>query len=206
MVNFETVKYFTAEDFERHRFGEAVSRYQAGSVNVQASLSFLNISQQVILKICLAASLSLAALGIRKRSICCLETVGCESSISDCCLNVSSDVCPGMKVGDFVAVLTYTLNLFAPLNFLGSVYNAIVMAIVDLGSMSELLAENPDVVDAPDAMPLPKRNAQDESIAIEFDNVSFHYPTQPNTKGLKGLSFKMKRGTTTAIVGPTGKC
>lgn len=109
-----------------------------------------------------------------------------------------------MQVGDFVAVLTYTLNLFAPLNFLGSVYNAIVMAVIDLGNMSELLAESPDVVDAPDAMALPAKNSINPDIAIEFDNVFFHYPTQPKERGLKGLTFTMKPGTTTAIVGPTG--
>jgi ABC-type multidrug transport system fused ATPase/permease subunit len=96
------------------------------------------------------------------------------------------------------------LNLFSPLNFLGSVYNAIVMAVIDLTHLSELLAENPDVVDAPDAIDLPLTNATDPDIAVEFDNVSFHYPTQNDTRGLEGLSFKMKRGTTTAIVGPTG--
>jgi ATP-binding cassette, subfamily B, heavy metal transporter len=109
-----------------------------------------------------------------------------------------------VQVGDFVAVLTYTLNLFAPLNFLGSVYNAIVMAVVDLSNMSELLAESPDVTDAPDAITLPATNATDPDVAIEFDNVVFNYPTQPKERGLKGLSFTIKRGTTTAIVGPTG--
>jgi ATP-binding cassette, subfamily B, heavy metal transporter len=200
MVNFETVKFFTAEELEKRRFGDAVMRYQAGSVNVQSSLSFLNNTQQVILKSCLATALSLAAWGIKKRGDCCVEA-GCDSPISDCCQAISAETCPGMHVGDFVAVLTYTLNLFAPLNFLGSVYNAIVMALVDLQSMSELLAENPDVVDAPDAIPLPTTNQKDPDVAVEFDNVFFHYPSQSGNKGLKGLSFKMKRGTTTAVVG-----
>ena len=109
-----------------------------------------------------------------------------------------------MQVGDFVAVMTYTLSLFAPLNFLGSVYNTIVMAMVDLGNMSELLAESPDVTDAPDAITLPATNPTNPEVAIEFDNVVFNYPTQPKERGLKGLSFTIKRGTTTAIVGPTG--
>jgi ATP-binding cassette, subfamily B, heavy metal transporter len=109
-----------------------------------------------------------------------------------------------VQVGDFVAVLTYTLSLFTPLNFLGSVYNSIVMAMVDLGSMSELLAESPDVTDAPDAITLPPTNVSNPDVAIEFDNVVFNYPTQPKERGLKGLSFTIKRGTTTAIVGPTG--
>ena len=80
-----------------------------------------------------------------------------------------------------------------------------VMAIVDLTNLSELLAEKPDVTDAPDAMTVPLQNMDDRDVVVEFDNVKFHYPTQPDTKGLKGLSFKMKRGTVTAIVGPTGE-
>jgi ATP-binding cassette, subfamily B, heavy metal transporter len=218
LLNFETVKCFTAEEYELSQFRKAVSRYQAGSVNVQGSLSLLNISQQVILKTCLATALTLATGAIQDRVACCLSSsesggAGCDSAFDDCCRNTT--LCGGMQVGDFVAVLTYTLNLFAPLSFLGSVYNSIIMATIDLGNMSDLLAEQPDVVDAPDALELPrddndsnKSNDNNDTaavasdIAVEFDNVYFHYPTQSADRGLKGLSFKMKRGTTTAIVGP----
>lgn len=201
LINFETVKYFTAESYELKRFGDAVKRYQSGSVHVQASLSVLNISQRFILQCCLATALSMAAMGIKQKWDCC-EASGCEYGNSDCCS--AHPTCTGMEVGDFVAVLTYTIQLFTPLNFLGSVYNAVVMAIIDLSNLSELLAENPDVVDAADAFTLPRSNEKDPDVAVEFDNVFFHYPTQPSDKGLKGMSFKMKRGTTTAIVGPTG--
>jgi len=109
-----------------------------------------------------------------------------------------------MDIGDFVSVLTYTIQLFMPLNFLGSVYNAIVMATVDLTNLSELLAETPDIVDAKDAVPLPQKNYSNEDVAVEFENVFFHYPTQNSASGLKGLSFTMKKGTVTAVVGPTG--
>lgn len=203
LVNFETVKYFTAEEYERQRFGESILKYQEGSVNVQASLSFLNISQKLILQICLALSLSLATQGIRQRIDCCVAQ-GCDSGVSECCQAIDKETCPGMEVGDFIAVFTYTVQLFQPLNFLGSVYNAIVMAIVDLTNLSQLLAQNPDIQDTPDAMILPQTNEENEDIAVEFDNVSFHYPTQSSSKGLKGVSFKMRRGTTTAIVGSTG--
>ncbi|GAX18021.1 ATP-binding cassette, subfamily B (MDR/TAP), member 6 [Fistulifera solaris] len=201
MMNFETVKFFTAEAYEKEQFAKAVARYQAGSVNVQSSLSFLNMSQQVILQLCMAASLALTVHAIQLRHDCCLIEAGCESMLSECCLESH---CGGMQVGDFIAVLAFVNQLFGPLNFLGSVYNSIVMALIDLTSMSELLAENPDVTDAPDALQLPKINDSAPDIAVEFDNVSFHYPTQPSNNGLKGLSFQMKRGTTTAIVGPTG--
>jgi ATP-binding cassette, subfamily B, heavy metal transporter len=198
------VQYFTGEEYERRRFGESISRYQAGSVAVQASLSFLNVSQRAILQTCLGVALSLATLGIKQRIDCCIDH-GCDSGVSSCCQAIDTQTCPGMQVGDFVTVLTYTIQLFQPLNFLGSVYNAIVMAIVDLTNLSELLAESPDVTDASDAIPLPQTNVDNELVAVEFDNVVFHYPTQPSTKGLKGVSFTMKRGTTTAIVGPTGE-
>jgi ABC transporter transmembrane region len=97
LINFETVKFFTAEHYEMKRFAEAVSRYQAGSVHVQGSLSFLNISQQVLLKVCLALALSLSAIGIQQRIDCCVKTVGCESGVSECCQRVSQQVCPGSK-------------------------------------------------------------------------------------------------------------
>jgi ATP-binding cassette, subfamily B, heavy metal transporter len=202
LVNYETVKFFTAEEYEKNRFRCAVNRYQTGSVQVQGSLSFLNVSQQFILQSCLAVSLSLAAMSIAERATCCVDVAGCDSD--ECCRTVSTQVCPGMQVGDFVAVLSYTLQLFGPLNFLGSVYNAIVMAIVDLSHLATLLAESPDVTDHVGAIELPRLDVDTDIPAVEFENVTFHYPTQSETQGLHGLSFKLKRGTTTAIVGPTG--
>lgn len=203
LINFETVKFFTAEQYEMQRFSDSVKEYQSSSVNVQASLSFLNVTQSMLMQLCLAISLALAANGIRERFNCCLDN-GCEvSGLVECC-STKGNVCGGMEVGDFVAVLTYTLNLFGPLNFLGSVYNAIVMALVDLRNLSELLAEEPDLVDDPKAIELPKENATDPNVAVEFDNVVFKYPTQTEGMGLTGVSFKMMRGTTTAVVGSTG--
>jgi ABC-type multidrug transport system fused ATPase/permease subunit len=78
------------------------------------------------------------------------------------------------------------------------------MAMVDLRNLSELLAEEPDLADATDAIELPRINDKESDIAVEFDNVIFRYPSQADGQGLTGVSFKMKRGTTTAIVGTTG--
>jgi len=202
LINFETVKYFTGEDYEIKRFVKSIERYQSGSVNVKASLSTLNISQQVLVQACLAICLSLAIVSIRNRMDCCVS-FGCDTGNSQCCS--ASQVCSGLEMGDFIAVLTYTMNLFAPLNYLGSIYNSVIMSMIDLRNLSELLVENPDVVDDPYAVDVPQTNADAEDVVVEFDNVRFHYPTQPDTKGLKGLSFKLKKGTTTAIVGPTGE-
>ena len=53
------------------------------------------------------------------------------------------------------------------------------MALVDLANLSELLAELPDVTDDPHAITLPSKNVDDPDVVVEFDNVKFHYPTQP---------------------------
>jgi len=202
LINFETVKYFTSEEYEIKRFVKSIGRFQQGSVNVKASLSYLNISQQVLMQACLATCLSLAVVSIRNRIDCCLS-FGCDLGNSECCS--TSEHCTGLEMGDFIAVLTYTLNLFAPLNYLGSIYNSMVMSLVDLANLSELLVENPDVVDAPGAVDVPPSNRDGSDVVVEFDDVRFHYPTQPNTKGLKNLSFKLLKGKTTAVVGTTGE-
>jgi len=202
LINYETVKFFTSEKYEIERFSDSVKEYQSSSVQVQASLGFLNITQMMLMQTCLASALVLATYGIQKRSDCCVD-YGCDNGNSQCCTDLGGK-CSGMEVGDFVTVLTYTLNLFMPLNFLGSVYNAIVMALVDLRNLSELLAEDPDLVDSPDAIELPPINESDPDVAVEFDNVVFRYPSQMDGQGLTGVSFQMKQGTTTAIVGTTG--
>lgn len=80
-----------------------------------ASMSLLNIVQQAIFCSCLATSLALTMIAIRDWK--------------------------GMHVGDFVAVLAYIQNLFAPLNSLRIVYNQIIMSVVDLSNLLELLGK-----------------------------------------------------------------
>lgn len=63
-------------------------------------------------------------------------------------------------VGDFVAVGIWIVQLFTPLNFLGTVYNSLISAWVDLSNLSELLSQQPDLVDAPGALDLTKDLAQ----------------------------------------------
>jgi ATP-binding cassette subfamily B protein len=106
-----------------------------------------------------------------------------------------------LNLGDFVAVNAYVLSVFTPLAFLGTVYNAIITAVVDMRNLSQLLAEQPDVTDPPRAGPLPVRR---DGMSIEFRDVHFNYPEQPQIKGLKGVSFIVPAGTTTAVVGHTG--
>jgi len=171
----ETVKYFTAEKWESERYVTAVRSYQQYSVALQASLALLNSLQQLIIQTCCCASLCVAAYHVGDAR--------------------------DMQVGAFVSVQVYTLNLFAPLSFLGTIYNAIIQAVVDMQNLSQLLAEMPDVVDAPDATELV---VDEHGASVEFKDVVFHYPTQPASQGLQGLSFLVPSGTEAAFCGPTG--
>lgn len=127
------------------------------------------------------------------------------------------------SIGDFTAVMVYMQQLFQPLSFLGSVYacvwpffgatpapilpapppSAIVQAFVDMRNLSELLAQRPDVRDAPGSSTLeePKGGA---GLEVEFRDVAFRYPKQDVSSGLRGVSFKVPSGRTLAVVGHSG--
>lgn len=68
----------------------------------------------------------------------------------------------------------------------------------------QLLAEETDIMDVPGAVDIPRTKAFGGEDVIKFEDVRFRYPTAPIDKGLKGLNLTLKKGTVTAIVGPTG--
>jgi len=176
MVNYETVKYFTAEDYERRMYRNAVVSNQVASMATQASLSFLNILQQFIVNFVLAGAMGIVALKLLRE---------------------------GGQLGDFVAVNVYIINVFTPLNFLGTIYNMLVNAVVDMHNFGQLRAETSEVRDAPDARVLdlaPRPNAP----MVEFRDVSFGYSSQPQERSIRCVSFQTPRGGSTALVGPTG--
>ena len=102
-----------------------------------------------------------------------------------------------MTVGDFVVVNTYLMQLAIPLNMLGTVYREIRQALVDMENLFSLIDEKADVADRADAITMPRRGG-----TIEFRDVVFAY--EPERTILHNVSFTVPKGTTTAIVGPTG--
>jgi len=176
LVNYETVKYFTAEKYEREEYTNTFRKYQKSSMATAAALSFLNIFQQGVINVTLAIGLMLSVSRL-------LTTDG--------------------SVGEFVATNVYILNVFQPLSFLGTIYNMMVNAAVDMKNFGQLLAEKSTVTDTSSARSLDVR-ARMECPMVEFRNVSFCYHKQPKQRSLRDVSFRTARGGTTALVGSTG--
>ena len=175
LLNFETVKYFGNEAHEARRYDETQGRYEAAAVRTQVSLNVLNVGQATIIAVALAVIMLMAANGVAAGRL---------------------------TVGKFVLVNTYLMQLYAPLNFLGFVYASLRQGVVDLEQMFRLLAEDQEVRDPPAPRLLPARLADAPPAELRFENVHFGY--RPNREILHGVSFAVRPGGRTAIVGPTG--
>ena len=168
LLNYETVKYFGAEAREARRFEESLAAYEDAAVKSRVSLSFLNLGQGVFVAGGLLLITIMAGLDAHAGKI---------------------------TVGDFVVANTYLIQLYLPLNFLGSVYRELRRALVDMEDMFRLLAEKPDVPDTGEIELRPRAGR------IEFRDVRFSYG---RGEILRGVSFAAARGDKIAIVGESG--
>jgi len=130
LLNYETVKYFSAEAREAKRYDRAMARYEDASVKAYVSLAVLNAGQAVIFTIGLTGAMALCAYGIERGT---------------------------NTVGDFVMINAMMIQLYTPLNFMGMVYREIKQAIIDIEIMFSLLARKPEITDNPGAPPLQVR-------------------------------------------------
>ena len=101
-----------------------------------------------------------------------------------------------ISIGGFVVINAYMLQLYQPLNFLGSVYREIQQSLVDMENMFNLLDEKSKVKDS-----LKQLNINNKT-EIKFSNISFGYDERRTV--IKDISFDVPNGKKVAIVGPTG--
>jgi ABC-type transport system involved in Fe-S cluster assembly fused permease/ATPase subunit len=127
LLNYETVKYFSAEQREAQRYNRSMTRYEDASVKAYVSLAVLNAGQAVIFTIGLTGAMALCAYGIERGT---------------------------NTVGDFVMINAMMIQLYTPLNFMGMVYREIKQAIIDIEIMFSLLGRKPEITDKPGAQPL----------------------------------------------------
>jgi ABC-type transport system involved in Fe-S cluster assembly fused permease/ATPase subunit len=127
LLNYETVKYFSAERREAERYDKSMARYEEASTRAYTSLAVLNAGQAVIFTFGLAAAMVMCAYEIQA----------------------------GTKtVGDFVLINAMMIQLYQPLNFMGMVYREIKQAVTDIELMFSILAREPEIKDIPGAAPL----------------------------------------------------
>ncbi|MEO0766097.1 MAG: ABC transporter ATP-binding protein/permease [Pseudomonadota bacterium] len=141
LLNYETVKYFGAEQREATRYDSAMEKYEAAALKTSYSLAFLNFGQSVIITGGLVAVMVMAAVGVQNGTL---------------------------TVGDFVMVNAYMIQITMPLNFLGTVYREIRQALVDMGEMFDLLEQPAEVKDAPGARALDVTGGRVELDKVEF--------------------------------------
>jgi ATP-binding cassette subfamily B protein len=97
----------------------------------------------------------------------------------------------------FIAALN---NFFDPIQQLSQLYTTYQSGMAALDKIFGLLAEQPEIVDAPDASTLPQINGE-----LQFDHVSFRYGTDPDGPwALRDLNLTVAPGETVALVGETG--
>ncbi len=120
LMNFETVKYFTNEEFEAQRYDEELARWELARRRNRLSLFGLNGGQALIIALAQTAMIGMAATGVRQGD---------------------------MTLGDFILINQFMIQLFLPLNFLGFVFREIKGSLANIEKMFELLAVRPSVVD-----------------------------------------------------------
>lgn len=101
------------------------------------------------------------------------------------------------SASDFVIFVTYLGQLYAPLNQLGYIYRSVNQSLVDTEKLLKLLNEPTEINDKLNAPDLIVQDGE-----IEFDNVSFSY--NDRTTALRGVSFKVPKGSSVALVGESG--
>ena len=131
LLNYETVKYFGAEDREASRYEEAVGAFTRASVRNEVSLAWLNIGQALITNLMMAGAMIFTVWGWSRGRF---------------------------TPGDVVWINGLLMQLFRPLDMLGWVYRSIRQGLIDMEAMWNLLDTPAEVVDQPGAPALQVAN------------------------------------------------
>ncbi|MFT7176867.1 MAG: ATP-binding cassette subfamily B protein [Halioglobus sp.] len=141
LLNFETVKYFTNEEFEANRYDKLLAVWEVARRKNRLSLFALNGGQALIIAVAQTSIIGLAAFQVKEGQI---------------------------SLGDFILINQFMIQLFMPLGFLGMVYREIKSSMVSIENMFDLLAVKPTIVDPENAKPLVITKAAIEFDNISF--------------------------------------
>jgi ATP-binding cassette subfamily B protein len=127
LLNYETVKYFGAEEREAKRYDEAIGAFTRAAVRNEVSLTWLNIGQAFITNLMMAGAMIFTVWGWSKGRF---------------------------TPGDVVLVNSLLMQLFRPLDMLGWVYRSIRQGLIDMEAMWDLLDTPAEITDRSGARPL----------------------------------------------------
>ncbi|MEO7240148.1 MAG: ABC transporter ATP-binding protein/permease [Sphingomicrobium sp.] len=127
LLNYETVKYFGAEEREAKRYDEAIAAFAGAAVKNETSLAWLNIGQSLITNAMMAGAMIFTVIGWSRGQF---------------------------TPGDVVLVNSLLMQLFRPLDMLGWVYRSIRQGLIDMEAMFTLVDTPTEVFDRPGAVAL----------------------------------------------------
>jgi ATP-binding cassette, subfamily B, heavy metal transporter len=144
LLNYETVKYFGAEEREARRYDRSMEHYEEASVNSYVSLAVLNAGQATIFAIGLTAMLMLCVTGIRNGT---------------------------NTVGDLIMINLMMIQLYQPLNFMGMIYREIKQGMIDIEIMFSILGREAEIKDRRGAPPLQVTNGviRFENVSFSYE-------------------------------------
>ncbi len=145
LLNYETVKYFTAEQREADRYDKAMRDWANAAVKSENSLGMLNIGQSIITNLTMIGAMAFSVYGWKQGEL---------------------------TVGDLVLVNALLMQLFRPLDLLGMVYRTIRQGLVDMDAMFKLIDTEQEVVDKPGAKPLQVTDGavRFENVVFNYDD------------------------------------
>ncbi|KAJ2725018.1 ATP-binding cassette-type vacuolar membrane transporter Hmt1 [Coemansia sp. Benny D115] len=157
LLNYETVKYYNAENFERKKYTQAVDSFQVADWYSNSAVSLMNLGQNLIVQAGLLVGAILGAYRVYQGE---------------------------MTVGDFTMLLAYITQLYVPLSWFGSYYKTIQKNFIDMEKLLDLFKEAPQVKDPEYPIPLSIPNGEVVFDNVSFayggqtilKNISFKVP------------------------------
>ena len=109
---------------------------------------------------------------------------------------IAGDITPGA----LSAFIFYAIMVAASVGAMTEVLGDLQRAAGATERLIEILEMSPEIRAPanPKPMPVPARGA------VSFEDVTFHYPSRPDTAALKGLNLNVTPGEHVALVGPSG--
>ena len=142
LINYETTKYFTSEDYEAKRYDDELADWEIAKRKNRLSLFVLNGGQAFVIAASMTAMMALAATQVANGE---------------------------MTLGDFVLINAFMMQIFLPLNFLGFVYREMKGSLANIELMFNLLAIKPSVVEKEDAVKLKITQGRVDFNSVSFN-------------------------------------